>query len=95
MRRVFTILTAFALLLVSLAVGVFTADLPFWLRAMRLPLAADEVYLPVAGIGEAAVGHQRISGLSRRRPSQDRVVGRKRQLVGGSTSRQRHRPGSS
>ena len=40
MRRVFTILTAFALLLVSLAVGVFTADLPFWLRAMRLPLAA-------------------------------------------------------
>jgi CubicO group peptidase (beta-lactamase class C family) len=51
MRRVLTILTAIALLLASLAVGLFTADLPFWRRAMQLPLQADEIYLPVATIG--------------------------------------------
>ena len=56
MRRVLTYLTAFVLLLGSLAVGMFTADLPFWLRAMRLPLAADEVYLPLAAIGESPGG---------------------------------------
>jgi CubicO group peptidase (beta-lactamase class C family) len=53
MRRVFTILTAFVLLLGALAVGMFTADLPFWVRAMHLPLEADEDYLPVVAIGEA------------------------------------------
>jgi CubicO group peptidase (beta-lactamase class C family) len=51
MRRVFTFLTAVVLLLVSLGVGVFTADLPFWRRAMQLPLTADVTYLPVATIG--------------------------------------------
>ncbi len=53
MRRVLTFLTAFVLSVASLAVGVFTADLPFWLRAMQLPRAADQLYLPVAGIGSA------------------------------------------
>ena len=51
MRRLLTILTALALSLASLAVGVFTADLPFWRRAMQLPLGADELYLPVVTIG--------------------------------------------
>ena len=51
MRRLLTFLTAFALLLGSLAIGVLAADLPFWRRAMQLPLAADDVYLPVTMIG--------------------------------------------
>jgi CubicO group peptidase (beta-lactamase class C family) len=51
MRRVLTILTAVALSVASLAVGLFTADLPFWQRALRLPLAQDETYLPAAPIG--------------------------------------------
>ena len=51
MRRVLTFLTAIVLLLVSLGVGVFTADLPFWRRALHLPLPADGAYLPVAVIG--------------------------------------------
>ena len=51
MRRVLTFLTAIVLLLVSLGVGVFTADLPFWRRALQLPLSADGAYLPVAIIG--------------------------------------------
>ena len=51
MRRVLTFLTAIVLLLVSLGVGVFTADLPFWRRALQLPLPADGSYLPVAVIG--------------------------------------------
>src|SRR6188768_261362 len=51
MRRVLTFLTAIVLLLVSLGVGVFTADLPFWRRASQLPLPADGAYLPVAVIG--------------------------------------------
>ncbi len=54
MRRVLTFLTALALSLTSLAVGVFTADLPFWRRAMQLPLRADELYLPVVTIGADA-----------------------------------------
>jgi CubicO group peptidase (beta-lactamase class C family) len=53
MRRVLTFLTAIALCLVSLGVGVFTADLPFWRRALQLPLPPDGVYLPVASIGSA------------------------------------------
>ena len=35
MRRVLTFLTAAVLLLVSLGIGVFTADLPFWRRALQ------------------------------------------------------------
>jgi CubicO group peptidase (beta-lactamase class C family) len=53
MRRVLTFLLAAALLLVSLAIGVFTADLPFWQRAFQLPLGPDDAYLPVAAIGQA------------------------------------------
>jgi CubicO group peptidase (beta-lactamase class C family) len=51
MHRVLTFLTAIVLLLVSLGVGVFTADLPFWRRALQLPLSPDGAYLPVATIG--------------------------------------------
>jgi len=51
MRRILTFLTAIALLLVSLGVGVFTADLPFWRRAFQLPLPPGEAYLPVVTIG--------------------------------------------
>jgi CubicO group peptidase (beta-lactamase class C family) len=54
MRRVLTILTAILLLVVSLGIGVFTADLPFWQRALQLPLPAGEVYLPAASIGAEA-----------------------------------------
>src|SRR6187399_851147 len=54
MRRVLTFLTAAVLLLVSLGIGVFTADLPFWRRALQLPLPADGAYLPVAVIGAPA-----------------------------------------
>ena len=53
MRRVLTILTAVLLSLGSLAVGLLTADLPFWERALELPLDADEIYLPVAELGQA------------------------------------------
>lgn len=51
MRRVLTFLTAGVLLLVSLGIGAVTADLPFWRRALQLPLPADGAYLPVASIG--------------------------------------------
>src|SRR5690349_16234343 len=51
MRRVLTILAAVALSVASLAVGLFTADLPFWQRALQLPLEQDDIYLPVAVIG--------------------------------------------
>lgn len=54
MRRALTLLSAIVLLFVSLGIGVFTADLPFWRRALMLPLAADETYLPVATIGGSA-----------------------------------------
>ena len=54
MRRVLTFLTATVLLLGSLGVGVFTADLPFWQRAFQLPLPPDGAYLPVAVIGNSA-----------------------------------------
>ncbi len=53
MRRILTFLTAIVLLLVSLGVGVFTADLPFWRRAFQLPLPPDGAYLPVATIGNS------------------------------------------
>jgi CubicO group peptidase (beta-lactamase class C family) len=51
MRRLLTFLTAFGLLSASLVVGVVTADLPFWRRAVQLPLPADTLYLPVVEIG--------------------------------------------
>jgi CubicO group peptidase (beta-lactamase class C family) len=36
---------------VSLGIGAFTADLPFWRRALQLPLPPGGVYLPTAIIG--------------------------------------------
>ena len=51
MRRLLTILAAVALSVASLAVGLLTADLPFWQRALQLPLEQDEVQLPVAVVG--------------------------------------------
>jgi CubicO group peptidase (beta-lactamase class C family) len=53
MRRVLTFLTAAVLLLGSLGIGLFTADLPFWQRACQLPLPPDGTYPPVAIIGNA------------------------------------------
>ena len=52
MRRVLTFLLVAGLLLASLGIGAFTADLPFWQRAFALPLAPDAPYLPVAVIGD-------------------------------------------
>jgi CubicO group peptidase (beta-lactamase class C family) len=40
----------------SLAIGVFTADLPFWQRAFQLPLPPDAGYLPIVAIGPAEPG---------------------------------------
>jgi len=56
MRRILTFLTAVVLSLVSLGVGVFTADLPFWRRAIDLPLAPGEGYLPIVEIGHPPAG---------------------------------------
>lgn len=53
MRRVLTFLTAVVLLLTSLGVGLFTADLPFWRRAFAWPPQPDGVYLPTAQLGVA------------------------------------------
>ena len=50
MRRLLTFSTAAVLLLMSLGIGLFTADLPFWRRAIDLPLAASESYVPTARI---------------------------------------------
>src|SRR3954471_15432006 len=51
MKRALTFPLAFLLLVGSLAVGTFTADLPFWQRAFQLPLPPDGAYLPTATIG--------------------------------------------
>jgi hypothetical protein len=56
MRRVLTFLTAIALVLVSLCIGLVTADLPFWRRAFDLPLAPGESYVPTVRIGSSAAG---------------------------------------
>ena len=69
MRRVLTFLTAIVLLLVSLGVGVFTADLPFWRRALQLPLPAGRRLptrgrhrrTPAAAAEAAAVRRSRVS----------------------------------
>jgi CubicO group peptidase (beta-lactamase class C family) len=50
MRRLLTFFTTAVLLLMSLGIGLFTADLPFWRRAMDLPLAANESYVPTTTI---------------------------------------------
>ncbi|HEY6125710.1 MAG TPA: serine hydrolase domain-containing protein [Steroidobacteraceae bacterium] len=72
MRRILTFLTAIVLLLVSLGVGVFTADLPFWRRAFQLPLAPGEAYLPVAVIG--ASGSAPAPGANAAGPAIDALV---------------------
>jgi CubicO group peptidase (beta-lactamase class C family) len=56
MRRVLTFLTAIALVLVSLCIGLVTADLPFWRRAFDLPLAPGESYVPTVRVGSRPVG---------------------------------------
>ena len=56
MRRVLTYLMVSVLLLGSLGIGLFTADLPFWQRAFQLPLPPDGAYLPVATIGNKEPG---------------------------------------
>src|SRR3954469_18051101 len=60
MRRVLTFLTAIVLLSGSLAVGVFTADLPFWRRAFDLPLKSGETYVPTLRIGAPTFDLQEI-----------------------------------
>lgn len=50
MRRLLTFSTAAVLLLMSMGIGLFTADLPFWRRAIDLPLAASESFVPTARI---------------------------------------------
>src|SRR5690349_14941521 len=54
MRRLLTFLLAFMVLAASLAIGALAADLPFWRRALKLPLPADVLYLPVATLGAEA-----------------------------------------
>jgi CubicO group peptidase (beta-lactamase class C family) len=54
MRRVITLLTAVAVVCVSLGIGVITADVPFWRRALELPLAPDALLSPVAVLGAAS-----------------------------------------
>ncbi len=56
MRRLLTFLTAFVLVLASLGIGLFTADLPFWRRAFEWPPQPAGIYLPAAEIGDAARG---------------------------------------
>src|SRR3954469_623690 len=51
MRRLLTFLLAFMVLVGSLAIGAAAADLPFWRRALKLPLSPDVLYLPVATLG--------------------------------------------
>jgi CubicO group peptidase (beta-lactamase class C family) len=56
MRRLLTFFLAFMVLAASLAIGAVAADLPFWRRALRLPLPADALYLPVVTIGADVAG---------------------------------------
>ncbi len=51
MRRLLTYLTACVLVLASLGIGLFTADLPFWRRAFAWPPEHAGIYLPAEEIG--------------------------------------------
>jgi hypothetical protein len=67
MRRLLTFFTTAVLVLMSLGIGLFTADLPFWRRAIDLPLAPGETYLPTvtfdshAQLGLSSVDPARIT----------------------------------
>jgi CubicO group peptidase (beta-lactamase class C family) len=78
MRRVLTFLTAAVLLLASLCIGAFTADLPFWRRAIDLPLESNEAYVPTVRIGDGAFGATVAQGGSLDRGRLDEVVARAR-----------------
>lgn len=52
MRRLLTFFTIAVLVLMSLGIGLFTADLPFWRRAIDLPLAVTETFVPTVRIGD-------------------------------------------
>jgi hypothetical protein len=78
MRRVLTFLTAAVLLLASLCIGVFTADLPFWRRAIDLPLEANEAYVPTVRIGDGSFGVSMPSGTALDRARIAAVVDRAR-----------------
>jgi CubicO group peptidase (beta-lactamase class C family) len=56
MRRLLTFFTTAILVLMSLGIGLFTADLPFWRRAIDLPLTATESFVPTVGIGDPHPG---------------------------------------
>jgi CubicO group peptidase (beta-lactamase class C family) len=79
MRRVLTILMPAALLLASLCIGVFTADLPFWRRAIDLPLEANEAYVPTVRIGDGRYDVAIPVGTSLDRSRLEAVVDRARE----------------
>src|SRR5204862_1900297 len=57
----------------SLAIGALAADLPFWRRALQLPLPPDSLYLPVTTIGtqaEPRAGDAAIASVPTSAPSQ-------------------------
>jgi hypothetical protein len=56
MRRLLTFFTTAVLVLMSLGIGLFTADLPFWRRAIDLPLTVTENYIPTIRIGDPPSG---------------------------------------
>ena len=71
MRRVLTFLTSAVLMLASLGVGMFAADLPFWRRAFEWPRRPDGIYLPVAEIGARTAAR---TVAARKRPRRDPAV---------------------
>ena len=60
---------------------LLAADLPFWRRALQLPLAADDVYLPVTMIGGDAPCNRGAAGGPRRTdaPALEYAVGARAQ----------------
>jgi hypothetical protein len=56
MRRLLTFFTTAILVLMSLGIGLFTADLPFWRRAIDLPLTVTQSFVPTVLIGDPRSG---------------------------------------